>query len=456
MRRGFGLFAVLIVVALLAGGVAADELGPARPATSTGSARSGVWICPHGGGKDWSVSVTLANPGDQPVRVLATVLGDGPPERLESVEVPAGGASTLEVPATGPGTATYVEYFGGWVGAGWIARAPDPVVGIGSEPCLPASSTTWYATEPSTERGSRAWLVVANPHAADAVFDVALFSPSTEPLRDRDLTGVVLRGGRSRAFRLEPRILGEAAVGVLVDVKVGRVAVATTSVTEGGGVRSTAGVPEPAASWVLPTAAGSGQSSLLTLTPGDEDVLTFTTSLLTSDPAEVSAGSLEVSQGGGSTQATPIAATGPSSVQVSTSEGAFVAAIRSEGRVADDAATAGAAAPAPEWLVPPTVAGDPARPGLVIVNTGSTDVGILLTLLPADPDDAGSMELDVPAGSAVAVPAEFFADAPRSAALVQADAPVVALGASTSGGKDGLSLYGLALGVPVPAWVIGD
>ncbi len=376
---------------------------------------------------------------------------------LEDISVPAGGEILVEVPAREPGSATYVEYFGGWVAAGWVVRAPDPIAGIGTEPCLASSAATWFATGASSERGTRSWLVVTNPHAEEAVFDIALFS-SSPPLRDRDLTGIALPGRRSAAYRLDTRVLGEPAVGVEVDAKVGRLGVAIVSVTDGGGVRSITGTPEPATSWVLPTAGSSGQSTLATLEPNDDEVLTFATSLLTDDPAEVSAGSLEVPQSGGSALVTPIGATGPSSLQVSATEGGpFVAALRSEGRTADDAATGGAVAPARTWVVPPTVANVPSHPGLVVVNDGVADVAIELTLLPSDAEDTAdalTLHATVPAGSVYAAPAAFLLQSPRASIVVAADDPVVALGASTSGGKDGLSLYGLAMGVPVPAWAL--
>jgi hypothetical protein len=37
--------------------------------------------------------------------------------------------------------------------------------------------------------------------------------------------------------------------------------------------------------------------------------------------------------------------------------------------------------------------------------------------------------------------------------LVRASGPIVAAGASTSDGGDGLGTYALAIGLPVPGWV---
>jgi hypothetical protein len=75
-------------------------------------------------------------------------------------------------------------------------------------------------------------------------------------------------------------------------------------------------------------------------------------------------------------------------------------------------------------------------------------------LLPSDDADGATVRATVPAGSVFAAPSEFLLQSARASVLVAADGPVVALSASTSGGKDGLSLYGLAMGVPVPAWAL--
>ena len=58
-----------------------------------------------------------------------------------------------------------------------------------------------------------------------------------------------------------------------------------------------------------------------------------------------------------------------------------VAALR-PGLGNDDAATAGAVDTSTAWVVPPTVAGEPAEPGLLVVNPGDTDVTVTVRLLP--------------------------------------------------------------------------
>jgi hypothetical protein len=110
------------------------------------------------------------------------------------------------------------------------------------------------------------------------------------------------------------------------------------------------------------------------------------------------------------------------------------------------------ATPAEDWLVPPTVRGTTAKPGLVLVNPGTEPVDVTLLLLPEGSTDPGQpVTLSIPGQRAVGAPAGFLVRDPLAAVLVRATGPIVALGASTSGGKDALTLYGLAAGVPVPA-----
>ena len=75
-------------------------------------------------------------------------------------------------------------------------------IGVGAEPCAPATSPTWFAPDGTTEQGEDAYLVVMNPFAVDAVFDVVLLTPKRAPIRSSELTDHVLRPGKSVAFRL--------------------------------------------------------------------------------------------------------------------------------------------------------------------------------------------------------------------------------------------------------------
>ncbi|MGE5225239.1 MAG: DUF5719 family protein, partial [Planctomycetaceae bacterium] len=312
----------------------------------------------------------------------------------------------------------------------------------------------WFAAGASTQQGEQASVIVMNPFAQEAVFDVVLFS-SRPPLRDRELSDVLLGPGESVAIPLAKRLVDEAAIGAEVNAKVGRVAVATLGVSRGGGVRSILGTTATSVTLDLPTAAGSGQTTLEVTDPESRDAH-FSATAWASDGPSPAGGLIGQEHRASSAAAYPVTTSGATVVSVSAQGGTgLFAALRSQGQSDDDAATGGTAAPGPAWVVPPTVADQPANPGLVVANPGATPVQVTLRLLPPGSDtvERPTASITVPPSSTVAAPAAFLDQSPSASVLVTADGDVVAGGASTSGGVLGLSLYGLALGVEVPAGV---
>ena len=455
--RGWGVLALVTAALVVGGGIAADRIGPAEPApASAGEAPSWTWSCPHGGGPGWEGVVTLANPGGQPARARIAALSSSGSREVDVVTVPAGGEVLQPVPATRRESATFVEAFGSWLAVGWMVRAEDPDNGLSAEPCTPEAGTAWYTTETSTEDGEDAFLVIANPFAADAVFDVVLFSPDNPPLRDPDLTDLVLKGGRSMALTMSEKVVGEEAVGAFLQAKVGRVAVGTLGVTEGGGVRGVLGTMAPSTVWHLPTGAGAGQSTLVTLVPGDQGVR-FGGTLLSEGEPQAAGDLVEAQQQGTSTQVAPVITRGPSSIVLKTlGDEPLVTAQRAEGQSADDAATGGIVTPATTWVVLPTVFDEPSFPGLVIANPGTESVTVTLRLLAPDGTAAKEASFDLEPSATAGAPRSFFGDAPQAAVLVSGTGPLVAAGASTSSGVHGLSLYAIALAVAVPEGVLAN
>jgi hypothetical protein len=416
-----------------------------------GTAVSSVWLCPHGGGEGWNGTIALADPGPEPVEVRLTELSTGAPSEPVTIIVPAGHEVMQPVAAGSTADATYIEVFGGWVAAGWLVRSAPPSHGLGVEPCAPAASRTWYTTDSDTQQGHRSYLVVMNPFSVEAVFDVALFRPRLPPVRSADWIDRTLPPGRSIALNVGAKVLGQDIVGAEVDVSRGRVAAASLSVSPDGGVRSVLGAPATTTTAYLPVAEGAGQSELATFVPGTQG-MQFAAQLLSSVAPQAAGTAGSTQQPGASTAGYPIISVGPSSVNVTSEAGVpFVAALRARGQQSDDAATGGAVAPALAWVVIPTVDGVPAHPQLVLVDPGPTAVRVTLQLLtqgsgpPVPP-----VTIEVPAGRAAGAPKGFLEQADRAAVLVTADGPIVAVGASTSGGAKGLASYGSAIGIPVP------
>jgi hypothetical protein len=104
------------------------------------------------------------------------------------------------------------------------------------------------------------------------------------------------------------------------------------------------------------------------------------------------------------------------------------------------------------WVVTPTLAGEPARPGLLVLNPGRSETTVTVTALPSARQDtaARTTTISLPPGSVAGVPREFLDGVGDASLLVRsAGSPVVALGASTSLGNEGLSVSALAVGVPI-------
>ena len=451
--RGQGLLTIAAIAIIVGGGFAFQRgLGPrARGPAPTGTVRSGAWFCPHGGGpKDWKATLYLANPGSGPVSARLSELSGKRPGSPKDVTVPPGATVAVSVPAVGREASTYVEYFGGWVAAAWVAQGGAGEIGVGAEPCAPTAERSWFAADGTTEQGEDAYLVVMNPFAVDAVFDVVLLTTKRAPIRNSKLTNRVLRPGRSVAFRLNAFAEGDAAVGAEVDATLGRVAVSSLGISRDGGVRSVIGATQTTSQMYLPVGAGAGQTILDLMAPGEEQVALGAT-LLSGDAPLPAGGLTEASVNPTSAKAYPVTTSGPSSISVvAQSSGAFVATLRAVGVGNDDAATGGGPSPSSDWVVLPAIAGEPAKPGLVLVNAGNASVTVTLhALMPEGGTSPQDVTMTIKAGSVGRAPKEFLDRTHDAAIQVRSvGGDVIAMAASTSLGVEGRSTFALAMGVP--------
>lgn len=243
------LVAAICAVALAIAGVSLERAGP-QP-VNAGSRRapiSGAWSCPHGGGEGWRAWVTVTNPGTDPVQIRMTTSAGGTAAPASSSIAEPGTLSYFEVAAPIPGSATVVEYLGGVVVAGSVVTHTEG--GLAASPCAGSPGTLWQTVEASTLRGETALLVVHNPFAGQAVFDVTLTTADGQ-IRPGRLQGVVLGPKTARAFELNNFALGQQALGATVVAPQGRVAAASV-VASPGGLRSSLAVAAPATRWVLP------------------------------------------------------------------------------------------------------------------------------------------------------------------------------------------------------------
>lgn len=452
--RGQALFAGGSVVVLAVALGLLDRAGPKEPAAApVGTSMSGAWVCPHGGGHDWTVNLFLANPGPVAVTARVTTLGEERSRAPDELDVPAGRSVRLEVPANEPGRATFVEYFGGWIGAGWVATTPGREPGTAAEPCAPEATRRWYTVDATTQQHEDAYVVVANPFDIAAVLDVVIYTADRAPIRDSEWTDLVVPARRSIALPLDSKVEGEPAVATEIDVSVGRVAVASLGITDGSRIRSALGWAGTATGGIFPVMRGSGRAELLLFSTADRTI-TFGATTLSEDQPRPAGGLTEQEHPGAAIRAYPVPLEGgPEAVSLFTlDDAAVVAALRAFGPGPDPGSTAGAVAPAPAWLVLPAVAGGRSHPGVVLVNPGDEDAVVTVEILAREGGTAAApVTVDVPAHAAAAVPPGFWETAPGAGLLVRAQgAPVVALAASTSLGKGDRDTFALSMGVPVP------
>ncbi|MBA3362857.1 MAG: hypothetical protein H0T07_00465 [Actinobacteria bacterium] len=449
--RGQVVFAAASVLILVAAMVLLDRTGARAPAPLAGGGEpSGAWLCPHGGASDLSVQLYLANPGPETVTARITRLGSeqaGPPE---SHEVEAGRTLRIDQVPPDRGAAIYVEYFGGWIGAGWVSSTE---AGVAAEPCTADAARTWYLPDGTTQLGEEAFVIVANPFAAGAVMDVVIYTADQAPIRDSAWTDLVVPARRSISLHLNSRIKGEPVVAVVLEVSVGRVAASALGMGDGTQVRSTLGWTESATGATFPLMQGSGQTELILLSAAQRSIR-FGATVLSEEQPRPAGGLTEQEHGPASAGAYAIPVdSGPAAIQLFTLEGAPVAgALRALGPGEDFGATAGAVTASDTWLVLPATSGVSPTPGAVVVNGGDADVVATVELLPPiEVTAAAPVTMQVPAHSAAAVPPEFWASAPGAALLIRTEGgAVVALAASTSRGTGDAQAFALSMGVALP------
>jgi len=428
-----------------------DRTGPRAPARAVpGTAPSGAWLCPHGGASDLSVALYLANPGSETVTARITRLGSEPAGSPESYEVAGGSTVRVDEVPQDRGAATYVEYFGGWIGAGWVSSTDE---GVAAEPCAADAARTWYLADGTTQLGEEAYVIVANPFAAAAVMDVVLYTADRAPIRDSEWSDLVIPGRRSLSLHLNTNVEGEPVVAVALQVSLGRVAAASLGVSDRTKVRSALGRTEAVTGATFPLMHGSAQTELLLLSTAQGSIR-FGVTLLSEDEPRSAGGLTEQEHGPAAARpyAIPVDP-GPVAIDLFTFEDArAVGALRALGPDEDLGSTAGAVTASDSWLVLPAVSSTTSTPGAVLVNDGDVDVQATVTLLPQEGGTAAApITVQVPAHSAAAVPPELWASAPGAAMLVRAGGgPLVALAASTSRGAGEADAFALSVGVPLP------
>jgi len=454
VRKLQTLVAVLVPVVLIAGAAYAQrELAPRSFEQADRRESSGAWFCPHGGGPEgWDVQLQIANPGTETATIRVRSLGQDKPGEPETMQVEPGAFVRVPVSGDGRGSASVVEWFGQWVGVGWLAHAGGKESGVAAEPCAPAAGDRWLLPDGVTEtENDEAYLVVMNPFAREAVFSVTLLG-RREPVQHSSTTDVGLKPFRSTAFRLGQILSGEPTVAAIVDVSVGRVAAASLGVTASGGIRSALGyLGTPPADLTFPGGDDTGQTQLPVMnaspTQNGERASVDGDILGEGQTPQAFAGLAESSLPPMSARTFPATTSVPSSIRLGVSGDGMAAVRRTFGTVSDQAAVTGAE-PASSWVVLPTVAGSPSHPGLVLANPGTEPAEVTLSFLTPGPDQ--QVTVTVQPQSTATAPESFLSVAPEVGVLATASSGTfVAASASYSLGIEGFAGYAVALGIPI-------
>jgi len=262
----------VLVLGIVAGGVVAQRTVGARaaPVATAEPSLSGAWFCPHGGSEGWKGWVWLTNPGAAAVRVRLTTFGANGVLARSSFAVPPGELTQRPLRVDQAGAATEVEYFGGWVGAATVVQTAAQPPSTAASRCEASSSSRWFMTDANTARGDTATVVVMNPFAQPAVFDVIIRTDKRPPVRPGSLTPLVLPARTSTAIRLGDFVLqapAERLVAADLAVQSGRI-IAGGLVDSDSGLRAETAARTVSTEWVLPAARYTIPSTLTLMNPG--------------------------------------------------------------------------------------------------------------------------------------------------------------------------------------------
>lgn len=451
-QRGQALLAVASLLFLVGAMTWLDRIGPSEPARPVpGAALSGAWFCPHGGGSDLSVALYLANPGSATVTARITTISSDAAGSAERYEISPGTTLRIDQVPQDRAASTYVEYFGGWIGAGWVAYTD---AGVAAEPCAADADRRWFLPDGTTQLGEDAYVIVANPFAVPAVMDVVLYTSDGPPIRASEWTDLVVPARRSTALHLNTMKKADSVVAAVLEVKVGRLAAASLGVSDGSRLRSALGWTQPATRASFPLTQSSGSTELVLLSTRGETIR-FGATALTEAAPRPAGGLTEQEHGPAAARAYEIPVErGPVGIELFTlDEAPVAAALRVEGPGDDLGSTAGAVAASDSWVVLPAVSSARSTARAVLVNDGDASVDATVVLLPGPGGPATApVTVVVPAHSAAVVPPDLWASAPGGAMLIRSEGGgLVALATSTSQGAAGADGYALSVGVPVPA-----
>ena len=439
MRRGREGFVLVVLLVVLAGGVAADGLSHGvRP--SNGAREAGdVYVergeyCPPGLRTAQAESkIVAASPKGDPVPVgLQPAL----PQPLQL------GEGKLLVRKRTSSTGVDVVGYGAPVLAGSLSQYAKPVRGATAVRCAPDASAEWFFAEGSSAIDYDERIVLYNPFPAEAVVRVTVFTPKG-PQSKAGLSEIPVPESGATVVELNEFVRVQPVLGASVETTRGRVVawrVVLVDTNETESASAALGVDRPAPTWYLPNGdIGSGVAERISiLNPGSEEAI-VTVSLVSRKGVVQPPKLVDLVVRPRTVRALTVSEflkeadrdLGAVSAVVRSNNGVPVVVDQTltytSGELAGTASEAGAPAPGLHWsIAPPSTR--PTSESLTLFNPGTERATASVTLVRADggpkhPADLQDVKLEP--GGRTKLPIGQFTKGLPMMAFVDATAPVV-------------------------------
>lgn len=452
------------VVAALAIGLLLDFTIPTRaleqPEANGGQFVSSGWYCPVPAEDGIDAVMSTANLGTAALGVRRSTVGGTGQSALDQASLPARSISNKPVAEFGLSDATgLVEAFGGNNATQLLVSARGK--GAATSRCSAQPSSRWLFATGSTSRGENHYLLISNPFREEAVVRVRLMAGDKEvvPARLRDL---VIRPFSQNSVYLSDYLQEEPTFGIEVTASRGRVVVARYSnVTGGGGdgISLDVGSQNVSSEWIFAggQVPADGEESIVVVNPGTREALVGIV-FMTEGERSAPPGLAEVPVPAGRQVSIKVSEHLPRETSygvqlTSTNDVPVVAERQTAGVVARNRSyesAFGVREVAQRWTV---AVGSPAggSASLALVNTGQSRTRVNVTLLAESgetkPEELSS--LTVESGRKLMVDLGPHLDGKPATAVVQADAPVLAVeGQSVLAGQ--YADFSATPGLPVP------
>ena len=421
---------------------------PPPPAPLGASVATGAWFCPHGGGPGWTGWIAIANPGPSPVRVRATTFGHAGVTIVHSFTVGASREVYRAVPVVDPASSTEVEYFGGWVAAGAVIRSSGASEDVAAERCVAGLRGSWSLPDATTATGEQASIVVVNPYASPAEFDVVIRTNAPRTIRPGALTPVVLKPRTATSVAVNPWALegpNEDTVTVQIVPLVGGV-IAGSLVVSPDGVRAEAGVPAASTRWILPAAGYAAPARLEVLNAGPARAV-LTVVAQGSGGANTIPDATGVPIAAGTARTFDVGAVPDAGILVDSGKEPVVVALRVAGPNGGLAVLTGWTGPAERWIVPPALPSTGGTARVTLQNPGTAAATVRIEWIgPSGIVRSASTTVRIAPGRTVAVTAPQSA-VPLFALVTATDGSIVAGETAQALASSG---FAATSGIPVP------